>query len=227
MLGTIPGSLAAGFLLERYDTRSSMVAGAALTAGSLLFASQADSYLPFLISYFFAGFGVAMATLLPAAMVVANWFQAKRGMAMGVAIAGVSVGGMIMVQVAAAVIQAGGWRAAYTALALPVLLVVIPLVLLVVRTRPLEASVQGLSSRYRFAVTRWRSGMNSNPRFRWFGHTTADCWAACYLREGSRIETDRGKRQRRTTGCARRNERCAPRFHRRSQNPHDESHSAV
>jgi predicted MFS family arabinose efflux permease len=140
------GSLAAGFLLERYDTRSSMVAGAALTAGSLLFASQADSYLPFLISYFFAGFGVAMATLLPATLVVANWFQSKRGTAMGVAIAGVSVGGMIMVQVAAAVIQAGGWRATYTALALPVLLVVIPLVLLIVRTRPPEASVQGLSS---------------------------------------------------------------------------------
>ena len=49
-----------------------------------------------------------------------------------------------------------------TPLALPVLLVVIPLVLLVVRTRPLEASVQGLSSRYRFAVIRWRSGSNSN-----------------------------------------------------------------
>ena len=43
-----------------------------------------------------------MATLLPAALVVANWFQVKRGTAMGVAIAGVSVGGMIMVQVAAA-----------------------------------------------------------------------------------------------------------------------------
>ena len=73
-----------------------MVAGAALTAGSLLFASQADSYLPFLISYIYAGFGVAMATLLPAALVVAHGFQAKRGMAMGVAVAGVSVGGMIM-----------------------------------------------------------------------------------------------------------------------------------
>ena len=82
-----------------------------------------------------------MATLLPAALVVANWFQVKRGMAMGVAIAGVSAGGMIMVQVAAAVIQAGGWRDAYTALALPVLLVVFPLVLLVVRTRPPEVSV--------------------------------------------------------------------------------------
>jgi MFS family permease len=145
-LGTIPGSVAVGFMLERVDARIPMVAGAALTAGSLLFASQADSYFPLLISYFFAGFGVAMATLVPAALVVANWFQAKRGIAMGVAIAGVSVGGMIMVQVAAAVIQASGWRAAYAALALPVLLIVIPLVLLVVRTRPPDASVRGLSS---------------------------------------------------------------------------------
>ena len=146
-LGTIPGSVAVGFLLERVDTRIPIVSGAALTAGSLLFASPADSYLPLLISYFFAGFGAAMATLIPAALVVANWFQAKRGIAMGVTIAGVSAGGMLMVQVAAAVIQAGGWRAAYAALALPVLLIVVPLVLLVVKTRPPDGSVQGLSSK--------------------------------------------------------------------------------
>ena len=144
-LGTIPGSVVVGFLLERVDTRIPIVAGAALTAGSLLFASHADSYFPLLLCYFFAGFGVAMATLLPAALVVANWFQAQRGVAMGVAIAGVSAGGMIMVQVAAAVIRADGWRAAYAALALPVLLIVIPLVLVVVRNRPPDAAVQGLS----------------------------------------------------------------------------------
>jgi len=145
-LGTIPGSVAVGFLLERVDTRIPMVAGAALTAGSLLFASQADSYLPLLIAYFFAGFGVAMATLLPAALVVANWFQAKRGIAMGVAIAGVSAGGMIMVQVADTAIHVSGWRAAYAALALPVLLIVIPLVLLVVRTHPPDAFIQSSTS---------------------------------------------------------------------------------
>jgi MFS family permease len=145
-LGTIPGSVAVGFLLERVDTRIPMVAGAAVTAGSLLFASHADSYLPLLITYFFAGFGVAMATLLPATLVVANWFQAKRGIAMGVAIAGVSAGGMIMVQVAAMAIRTGGWRTAYAALALPILLIVIPLVLLVVRTRPPDAFIQGLTS---------------------------------------------------------------------------------
>jgi len=145
-LGTIPGSVAVGFLLERVDTRISMVVGAAIAAGSLLLASQADSYSLLLISYFFAGFGVAMATLLPAALVVANWFQVRRGIAMGVAIAGVSAGGMIMVQVATAVIRADGWRAAYAALALPILLIVIPLVVSVVRTRPTDACAQGLSS---------------------------------------------------------------------------------
>ena len=60
---------------------------------------------------------------------------------MGVAIAGVAAGGMIMVQVASVVIGAGGWRAAYASLALPaVLLIVILLVLLVVRTHPPDVS---------------------------------------------------------------------------------------
>lgn len=137
-LGTIPGSVAAGFLLERIESRLSIVAGATLTAGSLLFASHVNSYLALLIANFFAGFGVAMATLLPAAAVIANWFQARRGTAMGVAIAGVSAGGMIMVQVSTAVIRIHGWRVGYEALAVPILLVAIPLVLLVVRDQPTD-----------------------------------------------------------------------------------------
>jgi MFS family permease len=145
-LGTIPGSVAVGLLLERVDARVPISAGAVLTVGALLFASQANSYLPLLISYFLAGFGVAMATLLPAALVVANWFQTKRGLAMGVTIAGVSAGGMIMVQVATAVTRSCGWRAAYAALALPIWLIVIPLVLLVVRTRPRHLPVAGFSA---------------------------------------------------------------------------------
>jgi MFS family permease len=145
-LGTIPGSVVVGLLLERVDARVPISAGAVLTVGALLFASQANSYLPLLISYFLAGFGVAMATLLPAALVVANWFQTKRGLAMGVTIAGVSAGGMIMVQVATAVTRSCGWRAAYAALALPVLLIVIPLVLLIVRTRPRHLLIEGFSA---------------------------------------------------------------------------------
>jgi MFS family permease len=153
MLGTIPGSLVAGFLLERVESRTSIVAGATLTSASLLSASHANSYLPLLAANFFAGFGVAMSTLLPAATVIANWFQARRGTAMGVAIAGVSVGGMIMVEVATSVIRVDSWRLGYEALALPVLLVAIPLVLLVVRNHPIDPQYEsGSDDRYQARV---------------------------------------------------------------------------
>ena len=135
-LGTIPGSIAAGFLLERIDARIPIASGATLTAASLLFASQANSYFSLLLSCFFAGLGVGMGTLLPISLVIANWFREKRGVAMGVAVAGISAGGMVMVQLAAAAIRAGGWRAGYVALALPILLIAIPLTVGVVRTHP-------------------------------------------------------------------------------------------
>jgi len=135
-LGAVPGSVLAGFLLERVDLRFPMLGGAALTAGALLCLASSNSYLPLLISYFFVGIGVALSTLLPASMVVANWFQEKRGTAMGVTIAGVAFGGMLMVQVVTAVIRISGWRAAYVAIALPIVLIVIPTVALIIKTRP-------------------------------------------------------------------------------------------
>jgi MFS family permease len=135
-LGLVPGSVLAGFLLEKIDLRVPIVAGAALTAGGLLCLAASNSYLPLLIAYFFVGIGVALSTLLPASMVVANWFQEKRGIAMGVTIAGVAFGGMLMVQVVTAVIRLSGWRAAYVAIALPILLIVIPIVALIIKTRP-------------------------------------------------------------------------------------------
>jgi MFS family permease len=122
--------------LKKLTREFPITGGATLTAASLLFASQANSYFPLLLSCFLAGLGVGMATLLPISLVIADWFREKRGIAMGVAIAGVSAGGMVMVQVAAAAIRAGGWRAGYVALALPILLIAVPLTVIVVRTRP-------------------------------------------------------------------------------------------
>src|SRR5260370_16733590 len=55
---------------------------------------------------------------------------------MGVTIAGVAFGGMLMVQVVTAVIRISGWRAAYVAIALPIVLIVIPTVALMIKTRP-------------------------------------------------------------------------------------------
>jgi len=116
-----------------------MVVGAAVAGGAWLLASRARSYPALVAAYIIMGVGLTGATLLPASLIIANWFAAKRGTAMGLTIAGTSSGGAVMTFVAAAVIVRAGWRMAYVTLAIPMFVVVIPLVLFMIRTRPDEA----------------------------------------------------------------------------------------
>jgi MFS family permease len=125
-----------GWLLDRVEARIVMIAGAFVSGGTFLIASRLDSLSPMIGAYLVLGIGITAATVLPAALVIANWFQARRGLAMGITISGTTVGGMVMTLVASHVIRGWGWRAAYIVLGSPMILVVVPIVALVVRSRP-------------------------------------------------------------------------------------------
>jgi len=128
-----------GWLLDRVEARVVMVAGAIMTGVSFLIASRVDSFGPLFGAYVLLGVGIGASTLLPCALVIANWFGARRGLAMGLTFAGTSLGGAAMTMVGNAAIARGGWRAGYVALAIPMFVIVVPLVILVVRTRPPQA----------------------------------------------------------------------------------------
>lgn len=135
-----------GWLLDRIEARIVMIGGALVAGCAWILASQADSFGVLLIAYLMMGVGLSAATLLPAALVIANWFGAKRGIAMGMAFAGTSFGGAVMAIVGSRAIAWGGsWRAGYMTLAIPMLVVAVPLVLLVVKTRPDEAAGETIS----------------------------------------------------------------------------------
>ena len=125
-----------GWLFDRFEARRVMVAGAALTGLAFLGASRVNSYFPLLVANLVIAIGVTAATLIPCSLIVSNWFAARRGLALGVAFAGTSLGGMGMTIVSNYAIAAGGWRTGYVTLALPMFLFVIPLVLFTVRSRP-------------------------------------------------------------------------------------------
>jgi MFS family permease len=125
-----------GWLLDRVEARVVMTAGALLAGISFLMASQINSFAPLLAAYVVLGVGIAAATLLPCSMVVANWFGARRGMALGLTMSGTSLGGMVMTLVADRAIRSGSWRTGYLTLAVPMFVIVVPLIMLVVRTRP-------------------------------------------------------------------------------------------
>ncbi|HUY27234.1 MAG TPA: MFS transporter [Candidatus Binataceae bacterium] len=129
-----------GWLLDRIEARIVMAVGAALAGGAFLLASVSHSFGPMLIAYLVLGLGIGAATLLPCAMVIANWFGERRGVAMGVTFAGTALGGAAMIAAGNFVIlHFGGWRSGYIALALPMIVIVIPLILIMIRTRPPEA----------------------------------------------------------------------------------------
>ncbi len=137
-IGWVTGGAAGpliGWLADRVNPKKMMTAGAIIT-GVLWFAlSRATSFSEFLVINGLFGICVGASTVIPCSLLIANWFDRRRGLAMGIAFSGMTLGGATMTMVANYAISAGGWRVGYATIAAPILFVVVPLILLLVRTR--------------------------------------------------------------------------------------------
>jgi MFS family permease len=129
-------SPAIGSLLDRYGERTIMIAGATIVALSFLALSRADSAAAFFVVFIVLGVGITASTIIPAALVITNWFRERRGLALGIAFAGIPLGGTGVTIFASQMVQRSGFRAGYLAMAIPIVLVVIPLLALFMRTAP-------------------------------------------------------------------------------------------
>jgi MFS family permease len=134
-----------GWLLDTIDAGKIMSAGIAMTAGALLLAGRANSFGTIAAAHIIMGLGVALAAMIPAAVVVSNWFDSGRGIALGIAMAGMSLGGSVLASVVSYLIAQHGWRWSYSVLAAPLLVLVLPMVLLTISTRPEKTSTVAAS----------------------------------------------------------------------------------
>ncbi|MGH7906698.1 MAG: MFS transporter [Candidatus Binataceae bacterium] len=125
-----------GWLLERIEARFTITAGAVIAVIAYVMASRADSYALMLGAYLLLGVGIGFSIFVPVSVVVPDWFGERRGLAYGITISGAALGGVAMPELASHMITAYGWRAAYLSLALPALVIAIPLALIFVRNRP-------------------------------------------------------------------------------------------
>jgi MFS family permease len=132
--------LVIGWLLDRVPAQIVMAVGAVLTAAGIGVMAAAGSLGALLAGSVITGVGMCASTILPASMVISNWFGERRGAALGMTLAGMEAGGMVITMVAGFLIVAIGWRAAYALLAVPLIAVVLPLYLIFVRTRPEAAN---------------------------------------------------------------------------------------
>ena len=84
----------------------------------------------------FIGFGSGAMGQLATSKLVSNWFVMKRGTALGIAATGISVSGVVMPAISALIIAESGWRNGFITYGLITWLVVVPLVLRFVISRP-------------------------------------------------------------------------------------------
>jgi MFS family permease len=114
---------ATGPLAGRIGARPTILIGVLILALGLFVASSAESIGGVFLGYGLGvGLGVAF-TYVPSVAAVQPWFGARRGLASGLAVAGIGVGTLAGPPIAGLLIEALGWRAALTALAAAVLVI--------------------------------------------------------------------------------------------------------
>jgi sugar phosphate permease len=157
LMGPVVGSA-----VERFGPRA--VLAVAATGMGICFALLG---LTWSIYYLYAMF-VVMAVwragmmLVPVSHVVVNWFERRRGLAMGVATTGIGFGGLVMAPLCKVMITAVGWRWTFGLMGMVIIAVALPLILLVIRQRPSDL---GLVPDGDVTIAD-ESGMNPAPRRR-------------------------------------------------------------
>ncbi len=123
-----------GWLIDRFGAPRVTIPGILLFALAVASFGLMQSKPLFLIYVIFciAGFIGGVQTPIPYAAMITHWFDSDRGIALGLATAGVGFGVAIIPQLAALLISHFGWRLAYLGLGLAVVVLAwIPVALLV------------------------------------------------------------------------------------------------
>jgi len=123
-----------GMLVDRFGPRRVMLGGACLLGGACVLSGQIGSlWSLYVVNGVLAAAGVCAVSWIPSGALIARWFTERRGSMMGLAFSGMGVGLFVIGPLSQWLIAGYGWRAAYLALGLGTLAVLVPLIGLGVR----------------------------------------------------------------------------------------------
>lgn len=127
----------AGWLLDRLAPRPVMAAGALLTVIGYLYAARSSDLALFTTAIALGGIGIGMSTYIPAVTLVSHWIPPRQqGLAFGILLAAVSLGGMVFPVLLTRIIVAFDWRTAMTMVAALIFCICLPLLLWLARMPP-------------------------------------------------------------------------------------------
>jgi sugar phosphate permease len=106
--------------------------------GGILFflLSRINTLRQFYLLYFLHGIAFSCCGNVPVNTALTNWFERRRGSAIGIAMAGVSLGAIIITPTGGFILEHFGWRNTYIYLALITWLLVLPPTIFVMKNKP-------------------------------------------------------------------------------------------
>ncbi len=135
-----------GTLLDRGHARRAMIAGLVLCGTGLIAMSFAEEL--WLLGVIYCGCvcaGTAFYGMNPSMWMATQWFDHKRGLALGITVAGATVGSMITPPLAAWLIETSGWREALWILGTGALVLGVPAFAVFAIAHPDEVGQRPLS----------------------------------------------------------------------------------
>ncbi len=140
-IATIVVTPLAGKLLSSYDTRIVMSTAIIILAIGVALMGTYTQVWQFQISGFIIGAAGSCIFVLPAAMLVGNWFIKRKGVVYGFAMSFSGIGAAVFAQLINYIIQVDGWRAAYVVTGILALVFILPWTLFVFRAKPSDLNL--------------------------------------------------------------------------------------
>jgi len=154
----LPFGILAGALIDRLGARSVILAGVGLVALSLVLMSRMSRFWQFELLCIVEVIGYVFAGPLANQVLIARWFERRRGQAMGYAYLGLGLGGVVAPVLINYLARNFGWRHALELIAFAILLVLVPTGLWITRSTPAD---RGIDSKYFGEASRSKNGVDS------------------------------------------------------------------
>lgn len=126
----------AGKILNKFDIRYILTIAGIINAVAFGLMGTYHSVFPFYLSGIALGIGSTFLIYGSIPLIMNNWFKAKAGTSLGIAMAFMGIGGAIFAQITGGLIESIGWRSTYMALGVIVAILILPFSLFVIRSKP-------------------------------------------------------------------------------------------
>ena len=137
----LPFGIIAGALIDRVGARAVILGGVALVSGSLILMSRVTQFWQFELLCIVEVIGYVFAGPLSNQVLVAKWFERRRGQAMGYAYLGLGLGGVAAPLLVNYLARTLGWRPALEIIGAAIALVLVPTGLWITRSTPADRGI--------------------------------------------------------------------------------------